>query len=158
MVSRPQGNLAGDKAPLSESQVEQAAARRCKLAALAMQKRSQLLELMDCQVSARLAHPPPTPNAHPNPGACGKLQVRVEQQLALLGEELESCQSPGHPAGSHLGIEAAAASPEPPRAGSAGSVHSPGSRYNERHEAIGQDCERLLACHEQLRSYLEVPG
>jgi len=97
-----------------------------------MQKRAHLLELMEGQ-------------------------IRVEQQLALLGDELESCRSPGVGSPSGGGEEASrGGGVDREGAGSRGSVNSPGTRYNEKHEAIGLDCERLLAIHEQLRSYLEA--
>ena len=47
--------------------------------------------------------------------------------------------------------------PESPINQSSPGGASPGGAYDEASEAIGQECERLLAVHEQLRNYLEAP-
>merc|ERR1711988_491148 len=81
---------------------------RCKLAASMMARKTCFLEL-------------------------SVAQVRIEQQLAMLGDELQKCPSPGSPTREE---------------------EAPGMDAKAIHAAIEADCERMLAFHDQLDRYL----
>lgn len=99
---------------IPEDQVLEVARLRCKLASMAMAKRSSITELVVGQ-------------------------MRIEQQLSMLGDELQKCPSPNS---------------SPSTRGDESPEMDSFSRQEELTAEIEADCERLLAVHEQLRNYL----